>query len=29
MPGRIYTGEDKFNIIIEAFQNPNITVAEI
>ena len=29
MPGRIYTGEDKFNIIMEAFQNPNITITEI
>ena len=29
MPGRIYTGEEKFNIIMEAFQNPNITITEI
>ena len=24
MPGRIWTGEEKFNIIMELFQNPNI-----
>ena len=29
MPGRIYTGEEEFNIIMESFQNPNITIAEI
>ena len=29
MPGRIYTSEEKFNIIMELFQNPNITIAEI
>ncbi len=29
MPGRIWTGEGKFNIIMESFQNPNITIAEI
>ncbi|KJE49802.1 MULTISPECIES: transposase [Acidiplasma] len=29
MPGRIYTSEEKFNIIMESFQNPNITIAEI
>ena len=29
MPGRIWTGEEKFNIIMESFQNPNITIAEI
>ena len=29
MPGRIYTGEEKFNIIMESFQNPNITITEI
>ena len=29
MPGRIYTGEEKYNIIMESFQNPNITIAAI
>ena len=29
MPGRIYTGEEEFNIIMESFQNPNITITEI
>ena len=29
MRGRTYTGEEKFNIIMEAFQNPNITIREI
>ena len=29
MPGRTYTGEEKFNIIMESFQNPNITIAAI
>ena len=29
MPGRLYTGEEKYNIIMESFQNPNITIAEI
>jgi len=29
MPGRTYTGEEKFNIIMESFQNPNITIAGI
>ena len=29
MLGRIYTGEEKYNIIMESFQNPNITIAEI
>ena len=29
MPGRIYTSEEKFNIIMESFQNTNITIAEI
>ena len=29
MPGRIWAGEEKFNIIMELFQNPNITIAEI
>ena len=29
MPGRLYTAEEKYNIIMESFQNPNITIAEI
>ena len=29
MPGRIWTSEEKYNIIMESFQNPNITIAEI
>ena len=29
MPGRIWTGEEKYNIIMESFQNPNITITEI
>ena len=29
MPGRIWTGEEKYNIIMESFNNPNITIAEI
>jgi transposase-like protein len=29
MPGRIYTAEEKYSIIMEAFQNPNITIASI
>ena len=29
MPGRLYTGEEKYNITMEPFQNPNITIAEI
>ncbi len=29
MPGRLYTGEEKYSIIMESFQNPNITIAEI
>ena len=29
MPGRIYTTEEKYNIIMESFQNPNITIGEI
>ena len=29
MPRRIYTSEEKYNIIMESFQNPNITIAEI
>ena len=26
---RIWTSEERFNIIMESFQNPNITIAEI
>ena len=29
MPRRLYTGEEKYDIIMESFQNPNITIAEI
>ena len=29
MPGRVYTSDEKFNIIIESFQNPDITIAAI
>ncbi len=29
MPGRIWTGEEKYSIIMESFQNPDITIAEI
>ena len=29
MPGRVYSSEEKFNIIMESFQNPNITIAAI
>ncbi len=29
MPRIIYTGKEKYNIIIESFQNPNITIASI
>ena len=29
MPGRIYTSDEKFNIIMESFQNPDITIAAI
>ena len=29
MPGRIYSSEEKFNIIMESFQNPDITIAAI
>ena len=29
MPGRLSTAEEKYNIIMESFQNPNITIAEI
>ena len=29
MPGRIYSSEEKYSIIMESPQNPNITIAEI
>ncbi len=29
MPGRIYSSEEKYNIITESFQNPDITIAAI
>ncbi len=29
MPGRVYTSEEKYNIIMESFQNPDITIAAI
>ena len=29
MPGRLYTAEEKYNIIMEPFQNPDIAIAEI
>ena len=29
MPGRIWTGEEKYSIIMESFQNPDITIADI
>ncbi len=29
MPGRIWSSEEKYNIIMESFNNPNITIAEI
>ena len=29
MPGRVYTSDGKFNIIMESFQNPDITIAAI
>ena len=29
MPGRLYTAEEKYNIIMESFQNPDIAIAEI
>ena len=29
MSGRVYTAEEKYNIIMESFQNPNITIASI
>ena len=29
MSGKKYTGEEKYNIIMESFQNPSITIASI
>ena len=29
MPGRVYSSEEKYNIIMESFQNPDITIAAI
>ena len=29
MSGRVYTCEKKYNIIMESFKNPNITITEI
>ncbi len=29
MPGRTYTDDGKYNIIMESFPNPNITISEI
>jgi transposase-like protein len=29
MPGRVYSSDEKFNIIMESFQNPDITIAAI
>ena len=29
MPGRVYTSDEKFNIIMESFQNPDIAIAAI
>ncbi len=29
MPGRIWTGNVEYGIIMESFNNPNITIAEI
>ena len=29
MSGKVYTAEEKYNIIMESFQNPNITIASI
>ena len=29
MPGRVHTSEEKYNIIMESFQNPDITIAAI
>ena len=29
MPGRIWSSEEKYSIIMESFQKPDITIAEI
>ena len=29
MPGRIYSSKEKYSIIMESFQNPDITIASI
>ncbi len=29
MPGRIWSSEEKYSIIMESFHNPDITIAEI
>ena len=29
MSGRVYTADEKYNIIMESFQNPNIAIASI
>ena len=29
MPGRVYSSEEKYNIIMESFQNPDITIGAI
>ncbi len=29
MSGKVYTADEKYNIIMESFQNPNITIASI
>lgn len=29
MPGRLYAGGDEYNIIMESFKYPNITIVEI
>ena len=29
MPGRIWSSEEKYSIIMESFNNPDITIAEI
>ena len=29
MPGRVYSSEEKYNIIMESFQNPDITIVAI
>ncbi|MCL4312160.1 MAG: transposase [Candidatus Thermoplasmatota archaeon] len=29
MSGKVYTADEKYNIIMESFQNPNIAIASI